>query len=131
MSASEDPSGLLAWLKAIWDEDEKTARAVDPLQEVAIMGGPKPRQSFTHSRLSYASADGYPQSLSDPAAASHFSRYEPAAILTRIAAERAILEEHACTDCNHGFLPCYTQQLFAAGYSNRPGYREEWGDLAE
>lgn len=127
MSAEDE---LTTWLKQIWDEDEKAARAVAPLEDVATMGGPM-RQSFTHSRHSYASEDGYPRSLSDPAATSHFNRYEPAAMLARIAAERAILEEHACTDCNHGFLPCYTQQLFAAAYSNRPGYREDWADLAE
>lgn len=118
---------LITWLKQIWDTDEAAARAVAPLEDVATMGGPM-RQSFTHSRHSYASEDGYPRSLSDPAATSHFDRYEPAAMLTRIAAERAILEAHGCSDCDHGFLPCFTQQLFAAGYSDRPGYREEWGD---
>jgi hypothetical protein len=82
---------LAAWLTAIWDEEERIAKAVKPLGEVVVMGGERHPETFGHSRHTVASEDGYPRTLSDPEARAHFALHEPASVLARIAADRKIL----------------------------------------
>jgi hypothetical protein len=84
---------LASFLLARIAEDEEAARAVEPLQDVPVIGGPQ-RQSFGHVRRSYATEDGYPRTLGDPAAEAHFARHDPARVLAECEAKRRIVELH-------------------------------------
>jgi len=130
---------LAAWLTTIWDEEERLAKAVEPLRDISTMAGPM-QQKFTHSRLSYASEDAYPRSESDPAASRHFNRHDPASVLARIAADRKILQRiqriigiHADGNGSLGELSMVVEAKLmlhdlASPYKGREGWQEEWAD---
>src|SRR5690606_37393394 len=120
------------------------------------MGGEAHPQKFTHGRLTYASEDGYPRGLSDPEAAAHFARHDPARVLREVKAKQAVMAEHRphdhrgehgdatfCDACqwdhgddspridNHpaecfGQNPCRTLAALASVYADLPDYDPDW-----
>lgn len=126
---------MVAWLGKIWDEDESAAHAVKPLGEVVVMGGERHPESWSHSRYTVASEDGYPRTLSDPEAVRHFGRHEPTAVLARIAAERELLAEYRETVTYYDNVSAPAGEvtgletalkIIASGYAARAGYDEGW-----
>jgi hypothetical protein len=131
---------LMAWLRQQIDEDERVALAVKPLGVTVDMGGNELPHTFLHSRGTYASEDGYPRRESDPAAAAHFARHDPARVLAEVAAKRALLD--GCEEtlaggdswdpqtdggCSEEFeLARFVIRQLAQPFAGRPGWREEW-----
>jgi hypothetical protein len=89
-------------------------------------------------------ADGCPEDARGCIAeAEHIARNDPASVLRRVAAHRAILDVHtggrsyvytddgspACDACGDGTVrwPCPTVQHLAMAYASRDGYQEKWG----
>ncbi|GAA3205960.1 DUF6221 family protein [Actinocorallia longicatena] len=64
----------------------------------------------------------------------HLVRHDPEDVLSRCAAELAVLEAHgsngavppSCRECRDAPHPCRTVLLLVSGYRHRPGYREGW-----
>ncbi|MDP8927930.1 MAG: DUF6221 family protein [Actinomycetota bacterium] len=124
---------LVTFLRARLDEIEQAARAVKPLANVPVIGGPQ-RQEFTHGRLTFAAEDGYPKRLADQEAAAHFSRHDPARVLADVEAKRQVVELHDDQhDCpgnppayEFPYPGCATLRALALPYETHPDYREEW-----
>ncbi|QBI56754.1 DUF6221 family protein [Streptomonospora litoralis] len=115
-----------AWLREVWDADERSARAIDSASVILTIGDTV--------RGSIPPEDSKFRSLIDPTD-----------LLARIDAERRILDVHRpvrvrstgdlgedfierCSMCDQfpAQYPCSTVRLIAWGYRHRPGYREEW-----
>lgn len=137
---------IATWLTAIWDEDEKAAKAADVKQG-------DPRWVTNHIALAHPRAfrvrsalDKRPIAtvedvagdddadttgiLDGEAAAAHIARHDPAAVLARIAADRQILALGICAACDIEDQPCdhreSTLRLLASAHADRPGYNEDW-----
>lgn len=142
---------IVEFLLARIAEDERAASKVAPLGHNFDMGGRRQDERFTHGRMGYASADGYPRGLPDAGEGVHFARHDPARVLAECAAKRAIATLHGpvedlgwksgaenagneylwCGSC--GSLddspepfPCGTLRHLAAVYAYHPDYDEEW-----
>lgn len=128
-AAMED---LAAWLTAVWDEEERLARLAGG--DRWILDGSIVHESHPSREVVdwvYDEAD------------EHIVAHDPASVLARIAADRAILELHGvawnaevCTVCHHPHedgetldndaWPCLTVRLLASPYADREGFRSEW-----
>ena len=124
---------LITWLRAQLDDDERLARAVEPLGYTTDLGGNRLDEHFAHGRVRYASEDGMPRhDRSDPAAAAHFARHDPARVLREVEAKRGIVELYEAADgggfVGHLLRNCLDTplRLLALPYCDRPGYQEEW-----
>lgn len=85
---------LITWLRAQLDEDEQAGRAVTPLGYTSDLGGRRLDEGFAITRAMPHGEDGRYSQRSDPAAKEHFLRHDPARVLRRIAAERAIVDAY-------------------------------------
>jgi hypothetical protein len=118
---------LVTWLTAQLDADERAAGAAspgpwgyNPTQEFRmpgsgplefVKGGVEP--DF-HGIAATGPADD-PQSMAD---ATHIARHDPTHVRHDVKAKRKIIERYRDSELI---------RLLAAGYRDRPGYREEWG----
>lgn len=120
---------LITWLRAQLDEDERVARAT-------LATGHGSWHLDGHGGIRGADGIGIVGGSAHmaPADVAHIARWDPARVLGKIAAERAILDlhhetaEHECDACNerqYGF-PCPTVRLLAQPYAGRDGWRAEW-----
>ncbi|MEV0726000.1 DUF6221 family protein [Micromonospora purpureochromogenes] len=127
---------LVTWLRALLDEDERDARAVEgdgvwdvPSTGVVQLGG-------------VGDLDGLVMAPRN--VAHHMATHDPARVLADVDAKRHILDAHPlegpskyvpfqyCGTCQDGDgivtapAPCPTQRALALPYADRPGYRDEW-----
>jgi hypothetical protein len=129
----------ITWLRAQLDDDERKARAVEPLGYTTDLGGNRLDEHFAHGRVRYASEDGMPRhDKSDPAAAAHFAAHGPARVLREVEAKRKIIDQYEdhCRAVDLGGAGICTRYLvdelekvlraLVLPYADRPGYREEW-----
>jgi hypothetical protein len=117
---------MVAWLKAQLDEDERTASAAspgpwgyNPTHEFRMPGsgplefvGGGVEPDF-HGIAATGPADD-PQSMAD---AGHIARHDPTHVRHDVEAKRRIIERYRDGE---------VVRLLAAGYRDRPGYRDEW-----
>ena len=100
---------LITWLRAQLDEDERKAR-------------PAARAIAQHD---WHDVDGLCQVEWE-----FVEHFDPARVLRKIEAERALLAETICpylgADTTTGRVAWLALRLLALPYSDRPGYREEW-----
>jgi hypothetical protein len=113
---------LVAWLTAIWDEEERIGKSAD----WGVRSGSELRV----------------QTISSPGIAPGVCA-SPQHVLARIAADRKILELHSpvtegeilCATCATRIVaaelaadpwPCPTVRLLASPYKGREGWQEEW-----
>lgn len=106
--------GLVAFLRARLDEDQRTAAG---LVNAARVVGAKP---------DFYGAGG-------PAAEAFWARFDPSRLLADIDAKRAILDLHVdraeCTRCawfDGELYPCDTLKHLAQPYAGHEHYRKEW-----
>jgi hypothetical protein len=125
--------GLIAFLKARLDEDDRVARNASDgpwVKHVGyISGGPTGATRVTQQAQAWN--------------ADHIARHDPARVLREVEAKRQILNEHptltaerVCTRCSDyaepGEVfravpgPCATVRLLALPYADHNDYREEW-----
>jgi hypothetical protein len=124
---------LAAWLTAIWDEEERLAKAAFSNQEDPEHGWGKEGRAVTpHVGV-----------IHEDVQRAHVVRWHPGAVLARIAADRKIIELHGvawnaevCTVCHHligddlqvdnDAWPCATVRALASPYADRPGFQAAW-----
>jgi hypothetical protein len=132
---------LIAWLTAIWDEQERAARLEKQLAD-DFFGGDDFTVEYQWARMTKHTNGAYGSSFSKGAPS-------PTEVLARSAAERQILALHRevgsavfggptverwryCETCQRAdedaemVWPCETIRLLASMHADRPGYREEW-----
>ena len=120
---------IVEFLRARLDEDEATARAVEPLGHNFDMGGNRQDEKIAAVRISYASEDGYPRSRGDRNATEHLQRHDPARVLREVEAKRHLLE---CAEDDldaggaEGNWAEIVIETLAAVYADHPDYRDEW-----
>lgn len=150
-------TGLVEWLLAVLDEHEEVARAASPGPWTygdidSVAGGMIYDPTVAIASVDYDVEPGDPRIRRDrpveqaDATGQHIALHDPAAVLTDIAAKRAILAIHkqpgwavdqfACRACSAegeypgaGRYPCPTVRALASAYSHWPGYLEEWKPL--
>ena len=130
--------GLVEWLRAQLDEDERIARAATPgpwVDQGGYVTDVGPRVQVTD----YGTQDGEPEEDGPQGRAdsAHIAEHDPARVLREIDAKRRLLAVHrpyvaepdqACLGCAGGieFERCPVVRLLALPYVDRPGYREDW-----
>ena len=139
---------LVEWLTKVWDEEERAAKACFSINVLADMlnGIQPPRWVRDGARIYDDRARGNGQPIvrvghSWAREIDHIVTHDPASVLARIAADRAILDLHAqawdtskderaepydhCATCWGGW-PCPTLRLLASPYKGREGWQENW-----
>jgi hypothetical protein len=118
---------LLAFLRACLDDDERVARAASP--------GPwKPNaeQDEVLAVDDVTVADGFALSGNQlRATVEHIARWDPARVLAKIRADRAILDWceraiHVTEDDCYQLGVDDVVRLLAQPYAGQPGWRAEW-----
>ncbi|MFJ8146023.1 DUF6221 family protein [Streptomyces sp. NPDC096048] len=128
---------LVVWLRAQFDEDERTVRAT-----VWEGSGNKLEWELIASATIDVGGDEF--YVGDRTIANHMMAWEPARVLREIDAKRQLLALHQpveqrstgsgggvatdCQVCSHfpARYPCATVRLLALPYADRPGFRPEW-----
>lgn len=123
---------LITWLRAQLDDDERVATAIfhDHTWSAYIEGG-------DDGWAIEGAHSGEPSCIvCDEAMAAHIARHDPARVLREVEAKRRLLDEceAAVAFSSSPDTPAggYASALMAAarlmteGFSDRPGYREEW-----
>ena len=155
---------LAAWLTQIWDEQEKAANEATegpwrywlaPREQAPGLRFGIVEAGYIEGDLSACSTEvaagyttdpdapldqQYDASELNPADARHIAANNPAVVLARITAARAILVLHkpqwndtadiaadfyGCLTCGESDL-CDTVKLLSSPYADLPGYREDW-----
>jgi hypothetical protein len=118
--------GMVAWLEAQLDADERAASAAspgpwryDPTRGFRMPGTETLEfvSSGTEPDFRGIAATGPaddPQSMAD---AGHIARHDPEHVRLDIAAKRKIIERYGDGEVT---------RLLVSGYRDRPGYRAEW-----
>ncbi len=119
---------MMAWLRAQLDADERAASAASPgpwghnpttefrmpgTGPLEFVGGGVADTPEYYGVAATGPADD-PQSMAD---AAHIARHDPTHVRFDVAAKRQIVDRYGESD---------VVRLLAAGYRDRPGYREEW-----
>lgn len=129
MAAEQQTVDLAAWLTRIWDEEERLAKAAFSSQEDPENGwGEDGRAVTPHVGV-----------IHEDVQRAHVVRWHPGTVLTRIAADRKILEDYlkAVEDSRPSGNPTLwgkearfglwiAVQHLASPYKGREGWREEW-----
>lgn len=136
-----EPDGMLEWLGAQFDADEAAAliAQADGSGQWAA-GGTWWLEGVEHAVVK--DQDGREVAFSHEGFAPHVARNDPASVLARVAAHRAILAEHtgsrsyvytddgtpACDVCGDGTVrwPCPTVRHLATAYAARAGFDPTW-----
>lgn len=137
---------LAAWLTAVWDEEERLAKAASGAVEWACLTIPR----FSEGGAGEVDMGDSIVVVPTPMVAAHIAYHDPASVLARIAADRKILAEHAPSDgncrtcCGESYRevywdgeeetveweraalawPCPTIRLKAEQYAARPDFPE-------
>lgn len=145
MSAVGD---LASWLTAIWDEEERLAKAAMSPARRYLAADSGVWGTFHGGGIEDAASGDvivYDEGAPTSEQADFIAYHDPASVLARIAADRKILELHGvawnaevCTVCYHPHedgetldndaWPCLTVRLLASPYKGREGWQEKWGD---
>jgi hypothetical protein len=141
---AEHVVGLVAWLRAQLDEDERVAWAA--LHPDAVQPGTWSADQYADDperrHVSEDKAGHYWSVAHEVLApiADHIARHDPARVLRDVAAKRAIVDEAALAfgatavdDEVRDHVESVRQlweldvlRPLASAYADRPGYREEW-----
>ena len=132
--------GLVEWLRAQLDEDERIARAATPgpwVDQGGYVTDVGPRVQVTD----YGTQDGEPEEDSPQGRAdsAHIAEHDPARALREIDADRKLLAQFVEVGAREVDLDDAVEyadgwvnalglavRLRASVFSDRPGYREEW-----
>ncbi|MER5209406.1 DUF6221 family protein [Streptomyces sp. NPDC002838] len=137
---------LVRWLGEQLDEDERIARAATWCEDAAAWHAePSPfgaRDGGQRWYIEDAMDDGVvthvdPVASDDEGVARHIAEWDPARVLREIDAKRELLRRYEAMAADVLVLTSGVQEILseyrrvilpslAAGYSDRPGYREEW-----
>ena len=136
----------MVWWEAQLNEIEAVAMSVKPGPWRAVVGGDALwDQAYVEPGVTLHPDGGQPWgSVRDPETAQHIAFHDPESVLAGVAAERALLAEHAprvnwkgnvvCSRCIEQDIrvyrthwedtpwPCRTVRLRVAAYRHRPGY---------
>lgn len=128
---------MIAWLREQLDADEQAAQRAGACYPVWTYD----RETFTVSNAGWpiaARKDRDGRSPLNDVDGTHIARHDPAHELNVVTAHRRIVDEYAATRRllaltegvaeDHKTLRYrqFTVQVLAAGYADRPGYRQEW-----
>jgi hypothetical protein len=141
-------SDLVEWLRARLDEDEATARAAAGDVYIDDTGArwSRPDPEYRPGRIVDAAGCVITYDEGSPAdsEAEHIARWDPARVLSEVAARRATLALHVadedsmpdylyCSSCGGGGVnefpthwPCDTVKLLALPYADQPGFDPAW-----
>lgn len=109
---TDSPNDLIAWLRAVLDEDERVAHTMaEPMDELARNGI---------------------ESVSYPAVLDFLDHFTAGRMLVEVESKRGLLVHihnelvDDLTTWERGSVPGEMLRLLAAPYADRPGYRDEW-----
>lgn len=132
MAAEAQTVDLASWLTAVWDEEERLAKA-------AFSSQWDPENGWGENGHTVTPHVGI---IHEDVQRAHVVRWHPGAVLARIAADRKILELHVytvdgsgwvdCTNCGEvgnetdGIKECLHRRLLVSPYKDREGFQEAW-----
>lgn len=122
---------LADFLLARYDEIQRAAEAVPPLEHNYDMGGNRQDERFTFGRTLPSSADGmgnWSPHRDSPTTAEHFARHDPAYVLADVEAKRRIVERCAAVDyaMPSTHLAHGTLRALAQPFADHPEFQEAW-----
>jgi hypothetical protein len=125
-------NGLVTWLRAQLDEDERVARGATPGPWTVSRSG-EDVHSYDQGLTVSEGFSGGPWSKVNPV---HIARWDPARVLAEVAADRRLLDEyeqartyydlHREAPAGEAYGLLTAVKIRALPYADKPGYREEW-----